>query len=95
MCVFGAKFYHIWLADADPGGGERAMPPLSLLKLTIKKMAAIGGPLYFMFLAPPPSDHVGFDDAGWTPFIRVQTTNLCVQTQIQYFCKGWQTHIYL
>ena len=29
-------------------------PPLSLLKLVIKKMAAISGPLYFMFLAPPP-----------------------------------------
>ena len=29
-------------------------PPLSLLKLVIKKMAAIGGPLYFMFLGPPP-----------------------------------------
>ena len=24
-------------------------------------MAAIGGPLYFMFLAPPPSDHPGSD----------------------------------
>ena len=30
------------------------MPPLSLLKLVIKKMAAIRGTLYFMFLAPPP-----------------------------------------
>ena len=36
-------------------------PPLSLLKLVIKKMAAIGGPLYFMFLAPPPSDLAGSD----------------------------------
>ena len=40
---------------ADPGGGEGAMPPPpSLLKLVIKKMAAIRGTLYFMFLAPPP-----------------------------------------
>ena len=37
------------------GGAKGAMPPLSLLKLVIKKMAAIGGPLYFMFLAPPPT----------------------------------------
>ena len=45
------------------GGGKGAMAPhLSLLKLVIKKMAAIGGPLYFMFLAPPPpSDHAGSD----------------------------------
>ena len=35
-------------------GAKGAMAPLSLLKLIIKKMAAIGGPLYFMLLAPPP-----------------------------------------
>ena len=41
-------------AAADPGGGGQGGhgPPLSLLKLVIKKMAAIGGPLYFMFLGP-------------------------------------------
>ena len=38
----------------DPGGGKGAMPPPFLLKLVIKKMAAICGALYFMFLAPPP-----------------------------------------
>ena len=41
---------------ADPGGGGQGGHdlPLSLLKLVIKKMAAIGGPLYFMFLGPSP-----------------------------------------
>ena len=51
------------------GGGPRGPwpPPLSLLKLVIKKMAAIGGPLYFMFLGPPPSDHAGSDaDNTWS-----------------------------
>ena len=38
------------------------MPPLSLLKLVIKKMAAIGGPLSSCFLPPPP-DHAGSDAA--------------------------------
>ena len=37
------------------GGGEpRGSCPLSLLKLVIKKMAAICGALYFMFLAHMP-----------------------------------------
>ena len=45
------------------GGGQGGHgPPCPLLKLVIKKMAAIGGPVYFMFLAPPsPSDHPGSD----------------------------------
>ena len=39
---------------ADPGGGQggHAPPPVPV-KTSHKKMAAIGGPLYFMFLAPP------------------------------------------
>ena len=45
--------YQVGFAAADPGGGGKgAMVPLSLLKLVIKKMAAIHGVLYFMFLAP-------------------------------------------
>ena len=39
-------------AAADPGG-QRGLVPLSLLKLVIRKMAAIRGALYFMSLAPP------------------------------------------
>ena len=35
------------------------MAPLNLLKLVIKKLAAIRGALYFMFLAPP--DNPGSD----------------------------------
>ena len=49
------------------GVGKGAMAPLSLLKLVIKKMAAIGCPLYFMFVAPPPRpapDHAGSDAVG-------------------------------
>ena len=42
------------IAAADPGGPRGPWPSLSLLKLVIKKMAAIGGPLYSCFLAPPP-----------------------------------------
>ena len=34
---------------------QGAMPPLFLLKLVIKKMTAIRGALYFMFLGPPPT----------------------------------------
>ena len=54
--MLSSKFdIYTTLAAADPGGGPRGpWSPLSLLKLVIKKMAAIGGPLYFMFLGPPP-----------------------------------------
>ena len=50
------------------GGGKRAMAPLSLLKLVIKKMAAIVSPLYFMFLVPP-SDHPE-SDAAFIPEVK-------------------------
>ena len=62
LCVFvhpHACEYHnttfICSPAADSGGGDKGgHAPLSLLKLVIKKMAATGGPLYFIFLAPPP-----------------------------------------
>ena len=49
------------------GGAKGPWPPLPLLKLVIKKMAAISGPLYFMFLGPP-SDHAGSDAAKLQDF---------------------------
>ena len=45
-------------ADQGGWGAKGAMPPLSLLKLVIKKMAATCGTLYFMFFALP-SDNPG------------------------------------
>ena len=67
-------------------GGHRA-PPLSLLKLVIKKMAAIGGPLYFMFLAPlPPPDHPGSDAATHAPPKRYSTSEI---RQRNFPCKSF------
>ena len=55
------------------------MPFLSLLKLVIKKMAAICGALYFMCLAPPPplslSDKPGPDAAMSQPMLGNQCTD--------------------
>ena len=59
------------MTAADPGGAKGGHAPLSLLKLVTKKMAAISGPLYFMFLGPPPpSDHAGSDAAMNTFWLR-------------------------
>ena len=44
------------------GGAKGAMHPMSLLKLVIKKLAAIRSALYFMFLGPR-STHPGYDAA--------------------------------
>ena len=52
-----------FLADLCSCGSRGGMAPLSLLKLVIKKMAAIGSPLYFMFLAPAPLTIPGSDAA--------------------------------
>ena len=45
------------------GGGQGGHGPPVPIKTSHKKMAAIHGALYFMFLAPAPSDHSG-SDAG-------------------------------
>ena len=55
--MFAANYFNE-ISSGSKGGGKGAM----LLKLVIKKMAAIRGALYFMFLAPTP-DHPG-SDAG-------------------------------
>ena len=39
---------------ADPGGGRGGHAPPGPIKLVIKKMAAEGGRIDFMFLDPPP-----------------------------------------
>ena len=45
-----------YISSGSRGGAEGAMaPPQALYKQVIKKMAAKGGHIDFMFLAPPPT----------------------------------------
>ena len=62
------------------------MPPLSLLKLVI------GGPLYFMFLAPSLSDHAGSDaDSMYAildhqrQFLKREIVKICMKYNTKQF----------